>query len=93
VLRSREFGELTFRVEAGIRSRRGSGRHSGVLSGCRTGVLLARGWDSTVLKGTEVTAYTKSNASVEAEYLPFVEPKWFRIGGDDRIPAASSSER
>jgi LssY C-terminus len=33
--------------------------------------LLTRGRDSTVLKGTEVTAYTKMDASVEAEYLPF----------------------
>jgi hypothetical protein len=33
--------------------------------------LLMRGRDSTVLKGTEVTAYTKTDASVQAEDLPF----------------------
>jgi hypothetical protein len=33
--------------------------------------LLTRGRDSTVLKGTEVMAYTKRDASVEAEDLPF----------------------
>jgi hypothetical protein len=32
--------------------------------------LLSRGRDSTVLKGTEVTAYTKSDSSVEAGGLP-----------------------
>jgi hypothetical protein len=32
--------------------------------------LLSRGRDSTVLKGTEVTAYTKSDFPVEAEGLP-----------------------
>ena len=35
--------------------------------------LLTRGRDSTVLKGTEVTAYTKKDASVEAEDLPFAK--------------------
>ena len=35
--------------------------------------LLTRGRDSTVLKGTEVTAYTKRDASVEAEDLPFAK--------------------
>jgi hypothetical protein len=33
--------------------------------------LLTHGRDSTVLKGTEVTAYTKRDAAVEAEDLPF----------------------
>jgi hypothetical protein len=32
--------------------------------------LLSRGRDSTVLRGTEVTAYTKSDASIEAGDLP-----------------------
>jgi LssY C-terminus len=32
--------------------------------------LLSRGRDSTVLKGTELTAYTKRDASAEAEDLP-----------------------
>jgi len=35
--------------------------------------LLTRGRDSTVLKGTEVTAYTNRDASVETEYLPFAK--------------------
>jgi len=35
--------------------------------------LLTRGRDSTVLKGTEVTAYTKKDASVEAEDVPFAK--------------------
>jgi hypothetical protein len=38
--------------------------------------LLTRGRDSTVLKGTEVTAYTKytkRDASVETEDLPFAK--------------------
>jgi hypothetical protein len=35
--------------------------------------LLTRGRDSTVLKGTEVTAYTKKDASVEAEDGPFAK--------------------
>ena len=73
VLLWRESGELAFRVEAGNRSRIGNGRHSGVLSACRTVFLLTRGRDSTVLKGTEVTAYTKRDASVEAEDLPFAK--------------------
>jgi hypothetical protein len=32
--------------------------------------LLSRGRDSTVLRGTEVTAFTKTNSSVETEDLP-----------------------
>jgi hypothetical protein len=35
--------------------------------------LLTRGRDSTVLKGTRVTAYTKKNASVGAEDVPFAK--------------------
>jgi LssY-like putative type I secretion system component LssY len=36
--------------------------------------LLTRGRDSTVLKGTEVTAYTKMDVSLEEEDLPFARP-------------------
>lgn len=36
--------------------------------------LLSRGRDSTVLKGTEVTAYTKSDSSVEAANLQMTPP-------------------
>jgi hypothetical protein len=35
--------------------------------------LLSRGRDSTVLNGTEITAYTKSDSSVEAEGLPLAQ--------------------
>jgi len=35
--------------------------------------LLTRGRDSTVLKGTEVTAYTKKDASVETEDVPLAK--------------------
>jgi len=36
-------------------------------------LLLTPGRDSTVLKGTEVTAYTKSDLSVDAERLPVAQ--------------------
>jgi hypothetical protein len=42
--------------------------------------LLSRGRDSTVLKGTEVTAYTKSASSVEAEGLPLARESASELG-------------
>jgi hypothetical protein len=43
--------------------------------------LLSRGRDSTVLKGTELTAYTKSDTSVEAENLPLAQPNVSELRG------------
>ena len=41
--------------------------------------LLSRGRDSTVLKGTELTAYTKRDAFAEAEDLPIARQSGFKL--------------